>query len=152
MEKTLSQRMEDYLRCIYEVVEGKGFARIKDIAEEMGLQSSTVVEMMKKLREGGYVNYEKYGGVTLTPHGRETAEAVKERHDVFKKLLEILMIPEKIALKDSHIMEHQLDPKTILQFTRFVDFISESSKRPGVVGRLLEHFEEYCRRQEESLG
>jgi DtxR family Mn-dependent transcriptional regulator len=144
MEKTLSQRMEDYLRCIYEIVERKGFARIKDIAEKMDLQPSSIVEMMRKLKENGYVNYEKYGGVTLTTRGQEIAEAIEERHDIFRKLLGILMVPEDVASKDSHILEHQLDPKTILQFTRFVNFILESSERPGVVGRVLEHFKEYC--------
>jgi DtxR family Mn-dependent transcriptional regulator len=104
VEETLSQRMEDYLRCIYEIVEGKGFARIKDIAEEMCLQPSSVVEMMRKLKENGYVNYEKYGGVTLTIRGKEIAEAIKERHDVFRKLLGILMVPDDVASKDSHIL------------------------------------------------
>ena len=87
--------------------------------------------------------------MTLTPRGREIAEAIKERHDVFKKFLELLLVPEDIALKDSHILEHQLDPKTILQFTRFVKFITGASERPRFVGRWMEQFKEYCRREEE---
>ena len=149
MENALSRRAEDYLRSIYEIVERKGFARIKDIAREMGLKPSTVVEMVRKLHDGGFVHYEKYGGVTLTQRGREIAEAIKERHDIFKKFLELILVPEDIALKDSHILEHQLDPKTILQFTRFVRFITESSERPRFVGRWMEQFKEYCRREEE---
>ena len=148
MERVLSRRAEDYLRSIYEVVERKGFARIRDIAKELGLKPSTVVEMVRKLHKSGFVRYEKYGGVTLTPRGREIAEAIKERHDVFKKFLELLLVPEDIALKDSHILEHQLDPKTILQFTRFVKFITEASERPKFVGRWMEQFKEYCRREE----
>ena len=149
MERVLSRRAEDYLRSIYEIVERKGFARIRDVAKELDLKPSTVVEMMKKLRKSGLVRYEKYGGVTLTPRGREIAKAIKERHDVFKKFLELLLVPEDIALKDSHILEHQLDPKTILQFTRFVKFITEASERPRFVGRWMEQFKEYCRREEE---
>ena len=137
------------MRSIYEVVERKGFARIRDIAKELGLKPSTVVEMVRKLHRDGFVRYEKYGGVTLTPRGREIAEAIKKRHDVFKKFLELLLVPEDIALKDSHILEHQLDPKTILQFTRFVKFITEASECPRFVGRWMEQFKEYCRREEE---
>jgi len=149
MERVLSRRAEDYLRSIYEVIERKGFARIKDIAKELGLKPSTVVEMVRKLHKSGFVRYEKYGGVTLTSRGREIAKAIKERHDIFKKFLELILVPEDVALKDSHILEHQLDPKTILQFTRFVKFITESSERPRFVGRWMEQFKEYCRREEE---
>ena len=150
MEGALSRRAEDYLRSIYEIVECKGFARIKDIAKEMKLKPSTVVEMVKKLHSGGFIHYEKYGGVTLTPRGREIAKAIKERHDIFKRFLELILVPEDIALKDSHILEHQLDPKTILQFARFVRFITEASERPKFVGRWMEQFKEYCRREEEN--
>jgi len=149
MERPLSRRAEDYLRSIYEVVERKGFARIRDIAIELGLKPSTVVEMMRKLHEDGFVRYEKYGGITLTQRGREVARAIKERHDVFKKFLGLILVPEDIALKDSHILEHQLDPKTILQFARFVKFITEAPERPKFVRRWMEQFREYCRREEE---
>jgi len=149
MERVLSRRAEDYLRSIYEVIERKGFARIKDIAKELGLKPSTVVEMVRKLHKSGFVRYEKYGGVTLTPRGREIAKAIKERHDIFKKFLELILVPEDVALKDSHILEHQLDPKTVLQFTRFVKFITEAPERPRFVRRWMEQFREYCRREEE---
>jgi len=61
MERILSRRMEDYLRSIYEVVERKGFARIRDVAKELGLKPSTVVEMVRKLHKNSFVRYEKYG-------------------------------------------------------------------------------------------
>ena len=149
MSTGLSKRAEDYLRAIYEVIEQKGFARIKDIAGKLDVKPSTAVEMVKKLRDKGFIHYERYGGITLTPRGRELAEAIKERHDMFKKFLEIILVPEDIALKDSHILEHQLDPKTILQFTRFVRFITEAPERPKFIRRWIEQFKEYCRREEE---
>ena len=150
MESTLSRRAEDYLRSIYEIVERKGFARIKDIARELNLKPSSVVEMVKKLHREGLVRYEKYGGVVLTSRGREIGETIKKRHDVFKKFLELILVPEDIALKDSHILEHQLDSKTILQFTRFVKFITKSPERPRFIERWMEHFREFCRREEEA--
>ncbi|HID16720.1 TPA: metal-dependent transcriptional regulator [Candidatus Bathyarchaeota archaeon] len=151
MERALSRRAEDYLRSIYGIVKRKGFARIKDVARELGLKPSTVVEMVRRLHDSGFVRYEKYEGITLTSRGRETAEAIKEKHDIFKKFLELLLVPEDIALKDSHILEHELDPKTILQFTRFVKFIMEASDRPKFVRRWVEQFKEYCQKEEERL-
>ena len=62
MGNNLSRRAEDYLRGVYAIVERKGYARIKDIAEELDVQPSTTSEMMRKLDKEGLLVYEKYGG------------------------------------------------------------------------------------------
>jgi DtxR family Mn-dependent transcriptional regulator len=139
----ISSKAEDYLRAIYEIVSQKGFARIKDIARELEVKPPTVVEMMKKLDAKGLVIYEKYGGITLTDRGTEIAELIESRHETFREFLEILLIPKDIALKDAHILEHQLHSKTILQFSRFVDFIRAYSERPMFMKRWLEEFRKY---------
>ena len=148
MKIFVSRKVEDYLRTIYEIVEAKGYARVRDISRVLGVKPSTVVEMMRKLREQGFVIYEKYGGVTLTSRGKDMAEAVKRRHDTFKRFLEIILVPKDVAAKDAHILEHQLDPKTILQFTRFVEFITQAAEteRPKFIKRWIEEFKEYCER------
>lgn len=150
MHESVSGRVEDYLRAVYEIIEQKGYARIKDISRELGVRPSTVVEMMRKLHNIGFVVYEKYGGITLTPRGRDVAEAVKTRHDTFKKFLEIILVPENVAAKDAHVLEHRLDSKTILQFTRFVEFITRATAadHPKFVGRWMEQFKRYCERKE----
>ena len=146
MHESVSGRIEDYLRAVYEIIEQKGYARIKDISRELGVRPSSVVEMMKKLRDRGFVVYEKYGSITLTPQGREVAEAVEMRHNTFKKFLEIILVPEDVAAKDAHVLEHRLDSKTILQFTRFVEFITRAiaTDRPKFMGRWVEQFRKYC--------
>jgi len=150
MHESVTGRVEDYLKAVYEVVEQKGYARIKDISKELGVRPSTVVEMMRKLHGNGLAVYERYGSITLTPQGREIAEAVKKRHDTFKKLLEIVLVPEDIAAKDAHVLEHQLDPKTISQFTRFVEFITRAAAtdHPKFIGRWMEQFRKYCEKKE----
>jgi DtxR family Mn-dependent transcriptional regulator len=147
MKEALTGRSEDYLRGLYEIIERKGYARIRDVARELGIQPSSAVEMMKKLDQKGLVVYEKYGGVTLTPEGEEIATAVRERHETFKRFLEIILVPKDVALKDAHVLEHRLDPKTILQFTRFVDFITGAAKHPRFVGRWIEQFRRYCEKE-----
>ncbi|MGB9895982.1 MAG: metal-dependent transcriptional regulator, partial [Thermoproteota archaeon] len=88
---------------------------------------------------------EKYGGITLTPRGKETAEIIEKRHDTFLRFLKIVMVPEEIALRDAHILEHKLDPKTILQFIRLVEFLETFYAQS-----FLEEFKEYCRKKESS--
>jgi DtxR family Mn-dependent transcriptional regulator len=145
-DEEISGKAEDYLRTIHEVVRRKGFARIKNIALILEVKPPTVVEMMKKLAARGLVVYEKYGGVTLTAHGKRIAEVVEKRHETFRKFLEILLVPKDIALKDAHILEHQLHPNTVLQFSRFVDFITRYSERPMFMKRWLLEFKKYCER------
>ena len=53
LNSEISGRAEDYLRSIYEIVERKGFARVKDIARELNVKPSSVVEMLKKLHRLG---------------------------------------------------------------------------------------------------
>ncbi len=146
MNEKLSGRLEDYLRAVYEVVERKGYARIKDVAKELAVKPSSVVEMMRKLQSNGFIMYEKYGGITLTPRGKEITLEVKRRHDTFERFLEIILIPEDIAAKDAHILEHQLDPKTIQQFTRFVEFITQnqSGEYKESVAKLMKDFKSFC--------
>ena len=146
MHESVSGRVEDYLRAVYEIIEQKGYARIKDISRELGVRPSSVVEMMKKLHDRGFVVYEKYGSITLTPQGSGVAEAVEMRHNTFKKFLEIILVPEDVAAKDAHVLEHRLDSKTILQFTRFVEFITRAiaTDRPKFMGRWVEQFRKYC--------
>jgi DtxR family Mn-dependent transcriptional regulator len=146
MNDGLTARAEDYLRAVYEITKQKGYARIKDVAGKLSVQPSTAVEMIKKLHVNEFVFYEKYGGITLTPRGKEVAEAIKKRHDTFKRFLQIILVPKEIALKDAHVLEHQLDSKTILQFTKFVEFVTSASasKHPKFVERWLEQFKRYC--------
>ena len=139
----LTDREEDYLRAILEITKTKGYARIRDIAYKVEVSPPSAVEMMKKLDKKKMVVYEKYGGVVFTPEGQKTATAIRDRHDTFKRFLEIIFVPEDIAIKDAHILEHQLDPRTIIQFKKFVEFITSHKERPRMVSRWMEMFKKF---------
>ena len=149
MKGKLSVRVEDYLRSIYEVAGHKGYARIKDIAKEMSLKPSTVVGMMRKLKQCGLITYEKYGEIRLTPRGNEVTIELKKRRDTFEKFLEIILVPKEIAARDAHILEHQLEPQTIQQFKRFVEFITQipSDEHMKSIGTMMREFRKYCELQ-----
>jgi len=136
----LSRKAEDYLEAILNITEKKGYTKVKDIALALDIQPSSVVEMLKKLNDNGYVVYRKYDGVTLTQKGREIGSLVKDRHDTLKALLEILQVPEKIANKDACIMEHELETKTVEQLKNFVRFVKSAPDYP----QWLQHFRTFC--------
>ena len=144
MRMEVTGKAEDYLRGIYEITQQKGFARIRDIANNLTVKPSSAVEMVRKLDRLQLVRYEKYGGVLLTTKGKEMAEVREKRHETFKKFLEIILVPENVALKDAHVLEHRLQPKTILQFSKFVDFIENAQENPKFFKKWRIAFKKYC--------
>jgi DtxR family Mn-dependent transcriptional regulator len=144
MNMEITGKGEDYLRGIYEITQQKGFARIRDIANNLTVKPSSAVEMVRKLDRLQLVRYEKYGGVLLTTKGKEMAEVIEKRHETFKKFLEIILVPKNIALKDAHVLEHRLQPRTILQFSKFVDFIENAQENPKFFKKWRIAFKKYC--------
>jgi DtxR family transcriptional regulator, Mn-dependent transcriptional regulator len=141
----ITDRAEDYLRCIYKIVEQQGFANTGDIASELNIKPASVFEMLNKLQKINLVSHAKYGEVKLTKNGLYIAKAITKRHDTFRKFLEIILVPHEIAIRDANILEHKLDYKTILQFTKFVDFMT--LERPGLIRRWIESFKGYCNQE-----
>ncbi len=135
----LSQKAEDDLEAILIIVEEKGYARPRDIAKKLGVKPPSVTEMLLKLSESGYVEYEKYGEAVLTAQGMAEASKVKKRHEIFEKLLKMLLVPGEIAEKDACILEHNLHHKTNEQISKFVEFVGLF--RGGPV--FLKHFKAY---------
>lgn len=137
----LSRKAEDYLEAVYNIMQRKGYARIKDISSTLQVTPPSVTEMMGKLAKKNLVLYEKYSGVKLTKKGESIAKTIKYRHDTFTTFLEIIMVPQDIAEKDACELEHHLNPRTIEQFSKFVEFVKNAPMYPN----WLNHFKEYCK-------
>lgn len=133
----LSHKAEDYLEAILNVTLEKGYARTKDVAGELGVQPSSVVEMFKKLDRLALVRYRPYEGVVLTQRGREIAEVIKYRHDTLKAFLLLVNVPEKIAESDACFMEHELHPETIRQIRKLIEVLQDDS---GLFALLKQRF------------
>ena len=61
----LSANVEDYLEAILIHIKRKGYAQTKDIATQLNIKRGSVSGMLKKLKERGLVNYERYSRVRL---------------------------------------------------------------------------------------
>jgi len=113
--------MEDYLERIYELIQQKGYARVVDIAEVLGVQQPSVTKMIQKLDEQGYVNYERYRGLILTPKGEELARGVRRRHETIVAFLGLLGVSEKTIQKDVEGIEHHLSKETVDRLARLAN-------------------------------
>ena len=103
---------EDYLERILILKERMGNVRSIDIVNDMGFSKPSVSVAMKKLKDGGYIEIDKNGYITLTDLGNEIASNVYERHQVLTKLFMSLGVDEQTAMKDACKVEHDLSEET----------------------------------------
>jgi len=136
----VATRTEQYIETIYGIVKKKGYARVKDVSQVLEVGLSAVSEMFKKLDEEGYVNYEKYGGVTLTDNGEKLAIKLSEKHKILREFLIILGIDEKMADDEACEIEHVVKRETMDRLTKFVDFIHRH-ENPLWLERFKEYYE-----------
>jgi len=78
-----------YLKYIYrKQVEEESKVRVKSLADFFQVKPPSVTEILQKLDDQGFLNYERYHGVEFTEQGRGIAQKLLRRH----RLLETLLI------------------------------------------------------------
>lgn len=104
---------EDYTELIADLIEEKGEARVKDIANYFGVTHVTAVRTLSRLKRDGFIETDSHKPVSLTEKGRELASYSKKRHQTLLKFLIELGVPEKIAKIDAEGIEHHLSAETM---------------------------------------
>ena len=130
-----SQSAEDYLERIHELIEEKGYARVVDIASSLKVKQASVTSMVQKLAELGYLKYEKYRGLVLTPKGREVATRIQERHETLSRFFSVLGIDAETQHRDIEGIEHHLSPETVNMLSDLAQFFENS---PETLKRFLD--------------
>jgi Mn-dependent DtxR family transcriptional regulator len=116
-----TDRMEDYLEVIYELVQRKGYATTVDISSYLNVSSPSVTKMMQKLDETGYLKYEKYRGIRLTNEGIRIARNIRNRHGLLAEFFKIIGVDEETANNDAEGIEHHLHPETMKKLEEFIN-------------------------------
>lgn len=117
-----TQSIEDYLERIYELIEAKGYARVSDIAAELGLSRPSVSIMVKRLSKLGFVVYERYRGIALTEHGEEIARRIRCRHVILTEFFTLLGLERTIVAKDVEGIEHHLSAESLAKLEKVVEY------------------------------
>jgi DtxR family transcriptional regulator, manganese transport regulator len=120
-----SESTEDHLERIQELIDRKGYARVADLAASLGLSTSAVSNMVRRLARRGYVNYERYRGFTLTATGRQVAHHVKARHKTLTEFLQLVGLNAQTVDREVEEIEHHLRPETLAVLTQLVSFWRE---------------------------
>jgi Mn-dependent DtxR family transcriptional regulator len=124
-KRPTSPKMEDYLEVIYELLKEKGYVKSKDISKILNVKASTVTIMLKTLAEKKLINYEKYGGITLTEEGVKKAEEISRKHKIIIDFLLLLGIDEKQANLEAEGIEHIISDETLRKIEKLYNLIKE---------------------------
>lgn len=103
---------EMYLETILQLLQKQGTVRSIDISEYMGYSKPSISRAMGLLRNGGYINMDSDGLITLTDSGMEIAQKIYERHTVLTQLLIKLGVSPQTAAADACKIEHNLSDET----------------------------------------
>lgn len=144
----LSASQEDYLETILELVLASGSARVRDIADRLGVAKPSVTLALQGLSKRELVDYEPYQLVTLTEQGEAMAESVRRKHRALSRFLQdVLDVAEPIAEASACRIEHAVPEGLVRRLSCFSEFMSKSEvpsrEIPGA-------FREYCSRQRQS--
>ncbi len=116
------ERVEEYLEAIYDIQRSeKRVAKTGDLARILNVKPSSVTEMLAKLKEKGYVEYQPYRGATLTKKGEEVAKKIKRYYTISLMFFrDFLGIDEETASKLSCELEHHLNDEAAEKICRIV--------------------------------
>jgi len=109
----VSENVEEYLECIWELSQKNVPVKTKDISDKMKVSPASVTEMMQRLADMGYVQYEKYKGVTLTDSGNVIGTKIKRKHRLMERfLVDVIGLKKEASHEEACRMEHTLSDES----------------------------------------
>ncbi|NLI74103.1 MAG: metal-dependent transcriptional regulator [Euryarchaeota archaeon] len=118
----ISENVEDYLACIYDLSGNGDLVKTSEISNRLNLSPASVTEMTQKLASEGYLNYERYKGVTLTPAGNEVAKKIKRRHRLLERfLVDVLGRSYEDSHEEAMGLEHNISDESIDALSRILN-------------------------------
>ncbi len=115
-----NESAENYLETILVLSQKLPVVRSVDIANELGFKKSSVSIAMKNLREKKHITVSDAGFITLTESGREIAEMIYERHQLFSRFLIKLGVDPEIATEDACRIEHVISAESFEALKKYV--------------------------------
>ena len=124
-EKEVSHSMAHYLQAVAGLKKEKGYARVGDIADRLGVSKSGVTSMLRSLASRGLVDHERYGCVELTANGRELAartECNRQLLTVFFR--DVLGVEDPVAREDACMIEHLVSQEAMTLLLRLTAILA----------------------------
>lgn len=126
----LTHSMVHYLLTIHKLREKKGYARVTDIAKELGVTKGSVSTALGNLKKRELVLEDESKFLSLSPEGHNEVHSIlSSRTLLFYFLKDILGVSEDSAAQDSCLMEHLVGEETRDKLFQFMKTYSASSNK-----------------------
>lgn len=86
-----TQTKENYLKAIYALSQKDESVSLSDLSRELQVSMPTANNMVKKLQENEWIDYEKYKPLVLTPKGHTLAALIIRKHRLAEMFLSKVM-------------------------------------------------------------
>lgn len=113
-----TEKAEDYVEMIDDLINAYGEARVTDLAQRFGVSHATVNKIVKRLQRDGLVTSRPYRSIFLTDEGRDLAEASRERHQIVLNFLRAIGVGKRNAELDAEGIEHYVSAETLAAFAK----------------------------------
>jgi DtxR family transcriptional regulator, Mn-dependent transcriptional regulator len=105
----LTGAMQDYLKAMYKLQQGRGVVSTSEIAERVQVSAASATNMVKRLARLRLVTYARYQGFSLTPAGQRIALEIIRHHRLIELYLaQHLGVPLEKVHSEAERMEHVL--------------------------------------------
>jgi DtxR family Mn-dependent transcriptional regulator len=119
-KNSLTPSLEDYLEAILNLKEANCIIRVTDLAKKLQVAKSSVNQAVMKLVAKNLLRHERYGPLELTALGLESAQKIKERHQLLKCFFnEVLGVDHQTAEVDACTIEHHISAATMEKLVEF---------------------------------
>ena len=116
----LQESGEMYLETILILTEKNARVRSIDVCEYMGFSKPSVSRAIGLLKNGGYVNVDADGYLSLTVDGMDAARRIYERHKLLTDFFISLGVDGEVASADACRIEHVLSDESFEAIKRHV--------------------------------
>lgn len=107
-----SRAVQDYLKAIHNLDGAEQMVSPLAIAARLQVRAPSVTGMLKRLSDGGWIDYEPGCGARLTPRGIAEARRVIRRHRLVELLLtKVLGLDWSEVDVEAEALEHAISPR-----------------------------------------
>lgn len=128
-DNDLTHSMVHYLLTIHKLKEEKGYARVTDIARDLGLTKGSVSTALNNLKKRDLVVEDESKFLSLSSHGHDEVHAIlSSRTLLFYFLKDFVGVSDESSHKDSCLMEHLVSQETREKLFHFMKEMAPNFK------------------------
>ena len=144
-QNVISHSAAHHLMAVDDLVGRLGYARVSDVARQLGITRGSVSISLKPMKEAGLILQDENRHLRLSPVGQRLVDAVKTKRTLIQRLLaEVLAVEPEQAEIDACKVEHLTSNKTARQLVAFFRFLDDHKAEADKLLDLWRSYDREC--------